>query len=61
MEQDKKEQADEGSPLKEGEDVVGSEDQIVKVEMIKDHCQSELTVLLSRLSERLECGRWRKV
>ena len=61
MEQDKKEQADEGSPLKEGEDVVGPEDQIVKVEMIKDHCQSELTVLLSRLSERLECGRWRKV
>ena len=48
MEQNNKKQADEGSPLKEGDDdddVVGPQDQIVKVDITNDVCKSQLTVL----------------
>ena len=45
MEQDNKEQGDEGSPLKAGSDDVGPKDQIVKVNFSKD-CESQLSVLL---------------
>ena len=47
MEQNKKEEVDEGSPLKDA-DIVVPEDQIVKVAANNDDCQSHLAVLLPR-------------
>ena len=53
MEQDNKEQVDEGSPLKKGsDDVVGAADQIVKVDIKTDDCQSPCYLCVSSQGDR---------